>query len=139
MLLPRAPNAPPLAAGLSMLQDARLCSRESLDIFGRTPSILLTRCGPGSAVLKSGIVTNGANGFPITRTIVAPRGNGPRIIFSDGGGGSGSSRCRAAMLARASFTTRGFSNFERDRLWDNDCTRTFSPILWVTKFSEQRK
>src|SRR5262245_15768882 len=131
MLLSAAPIAPPLLAGSSMLQDALLCSRETLDIFARTPSIPSTRCGRGSAASKNGIVTNGANGFPITQIIVAPRENGQQIIFSGGAGGSGSSLCRAATSARASFTTIGFSNFERDRLWGNDYTRTFSPILSV--------
>ncbi len=84
-----------------------------------------TRSGRGSAALKNGIATNGANDFPITRTIVVPRANGPRIIFSVAAGGSGSFRCKAAMSAPGSFTIAAFSNFLTDRLWDNDCTRIF--------------
>jgi len=67
----------------------------------------------------------GANVSPITRTVVELDASGPRTIFSGAAGGFGSSRCRAAMSAPVSFTTVASSNFQRDRVWDNDCTRTF--------------
>src|SRR5262249_10934383 len=98
--------------------------RESSDIFASTQSIPSTQSGRGSAALKNGTATNGGNVFPITQTVVAPLVNGPQIIFSDAGGGAGSSPCRAATSAPASFTTVVFLNFQRDRPWDNDCTRT---------------
>jgi len=37
-----------------MLQAARPCSRESSDIFARTPSTPSTQCGRGSAASKNG-------------------------------------------------------------------------------------
>src|SRR5215475_503996 len=121
MLLSTASSAQLLAAGSLMPQAARPCSHESSDIFVRIQSTPSTRSGRGSAVLENGTATNGANGFQIMRTIAARHENGPRIIFSGVAGGSGSFRCRAAMSALASFTTVAFSNFQRERLWDNDC------------------
>ena len=85
MLSLMAGNARLLADGSLMLQAAQPCSRESSDIFARTQSTPSTRSGRGSAALKNGTATNGANDFPITRTLVAPRANGPRIIFSGRG------------------------------------------------------
>src|SRR5689334_21967968 len=62
-----------LAVGSLMPPGAQPCSHENSDIFARIPSTLSTRSGQGSAALRNGTATNGANVFPITRTSVAPR------------------------------------------------------------------
>src|SRR5882724_5714140 len=108
-----------------MLQAARPCSRESSDVFARIPSTPLTRCGRALAASKNGTATNGANVFPITRTLVELDASGPRTIFSGAAGGFGSFRYRVAMSVPVSFTTVASSNFQRDRFWDSDYTRTF--------------
>src|SRR6266536_1999585 len=97
------PSAQLVAAGSSMLRAARRCSRESSDIFARIPSTPSTRCGRGSAASKNGTATNGANVFPITRTVVEPDASGPRTIFSGAAGGVGSFRCRAMVGDAAGF------------------------------------
>src|SRR5215831_13736412 len=97
------------------------------------------RCGRGLTASKNGTATNGANGFPITRTVVELDASGPRTIFSDAAGGFGSFRYRAAMSAPVSFTTVASSNFQRDRLWDNDCTRIFWTTRSVAKSSAQQE
>src|SRR5262249_7526954 len=109
----------------SMLPVVRQCSHESSDIFERIPNTQSMRCGRGLAGSKNGIATNGANVFPIMWTVVELDASGPQTIYSVAAGGSGSFRCRAAMSAPVSFTTVASSNFQRARLWDNDCTRTF--------------
>src|SRR6266850_6748175 len=119
------PSAQRVAAGSSMLPAARRCSHESSDIFDRIPNIQSMRCGRDLAASKNGTATNGANAFPIMRTVVELDGSGPRTIFSGAAGGFGSFHCRAAMSVPVSFTTVASSNFQRDRLWDNDCIRTF--------------
>src|SRR4029453_16241931 len=119
------PSAQPVAAGSSMLRDARRCSHESSDIFDRIPNTPSMWSVRGLAASKNGTATNGADVFPITRTVVELDASGPRTIFSGAVGGFGSFRCRAAMSAQVSFTTVGSSNFQRDQLWDNDCARTF--------------
>src|SRR6476620_10604489 len=108
-----------------MRQAARRYSREDSGIFVRIPSTPSMLCGRASTALKNGTATNGANVFRITRTLVEPDASGPRTIFSDAAGGFGSFHYRVAMSAPVSFTTVASSNFQRDRLWGNDCTRTF--------------
>src|SRR5262245_25033301 len=114
-----------VAVGSLMLQVVLPYSHESSAISDRIPNTQLMRSGRGLAASKNGTATNGANVFPITRTLAERDANGPRTIFSDAAGGFGSFRCRAAMSALVSFTTVASSNFQRDRLWDNDCTRIF--------------
>ncbi len=61
------------------------------------------RCGRGLAASKNGTATNGANAFPIMRTVVELGASGPRTIFSGAAGGFGSFHCRAAMVGREIF------------------------------------
>src|SRR3954451_12752061 len=108
-----------------MLRAVRRCWHGSSDTFDRTPNIQSTLYGRGLAASNNGTVTNGANVFPIISMVVGLDANGPLTIFSGAAGGFGSFRCRAAMSAPVSFTTVASLNFQRDRLWENDCTRTF--------------
>src|SRR5215471_19992730 len=95
--------------------------------------------GRGLAASNNGTATNGVNVFPITRTVVELDASGPRTTFSDAAGGFGSFRCKAAMSAPVSFTTVASSNSQRDRLWENDCTRIFWTTRSVAKSSAQQE
>src|SRR5205809_750940 len=105
----------------------------------RLPGFQLDRAKLDSHMLDLAVQAGCELWRPATVTNYELNGvNGPPTICSAAVGGSGSFRCAEGMSVPALCTTTAFSNFRKDQASANGCTRIFSAIPWVARFSARR-